>query len=499
MAEKPAFIDPFETTTADKQKPAFVDPFETQDISAPKKPTGFGAQKRYRETLKQAFQEIPPEMSTQRGYVSPETARAFQEEFKRVREEGPTTETYLGMAKGLPLGPYAGLAGLANLVRIPVPTGQQAATYIYGPPASKAEESGRESGMFFTGAAPIGKVGVAAAKPIITGLEKGAEKIPEVARAIRPSVAAEKTLGEVTSKTDLGTLIEKTLVDRLRDLVAGKQQEAKTMFENFYQRAEPYVENVRNSLISDLRTYAIQNQGKLTAKQQKLITGAEEALTSPATVRGAEGVLPKTKVFDAERRLLKDKASGKMEGIDALEMQTAKDLENIFRQGLKKYIPNSQFASILQNYQNLMKPINLFETAFGQAATKRAGQYLLEIPKQDVANLADKAFKSESSVNALRQLAGNNEAFVVELAKKYVANSLGKSPNSKAVYDFINKPENYDWLKTMPKLYRDLQELGSNLKNAERIKKGVGLGALGLGGLVVGKKAVGGIKSVIGD
>jgi len=143
---------------------------------------------------------------------------------------------------------------------------------------------------------------------------------------------------------------------------------------------------------------------------------------------------------------------------------------------------DANFDNVLKEYAKLSEPINLAEIAFGQKVTRRAGDYIADLPKFDRSKLANEAFRSRDSVEALRRLSGNNEQLVQEVARDKLAFDLKGKSTSAQIRDIIDK--NIDWLNTPQMkntIYKDLLDLESSLKSGQRIVGGAKLGATALG------------------
>ena len=342
--------------------------------------------------------------------------------------------------------------------------------------------------------AGLGTPAAAAKVGELTG--KAATKAAEVARAVRPQKAVEATIGEIKSATDVGKTIETTLVDRLKNLIETRRPEATKMFEQFYQKAEPYAENIRQGYINKVLETASKSPGGLSEEQRQLISDTIRRVSEPYKVtKEAPEVLPNVRAFDLERRRLAEIADGTMEGYGAAQKTLANELSNLMREQLNVQTPQRWFEGVLNEYQKLSRPINLFETAFGTKATKRAGEFLPDVPAYARADLGKNAFKNEDSVRAFLELSGNNQKLVENTAREHVATLLREKKKSSDVANLIN--QNYDWLKIpeMKPLLDDLVKLQSNLRNAERLKIGAGVGAV----TVLGSKAAGLGSKILGD
>ena len=201
-------------------------------------------------------------------------------------------------------------------------------------------------------------------------------------------------------------------------------------------------------------------------------------------VSGSE-VYSNAKGMDFERRRLSDLADKPQEGYDSLSIQTAKDLEKIM-EGVLNSPKDANFNNVLKEYAKLSEPVNLAEIAFGQKVTKRASDYIGDLPKFDRSKLADEAFKSRDSVEAFRKLSGNNEQLVQEVARDKLAFDLKGKSTAKDIRDVINK--NIDWLSTpqmKDTILKDLLNLESTLKSAQRTRIGAGAAsAIALGSAV---------------
>ena len=173
------------------------------------------------------------------------------------------------------------------------------------------------------------------------------------------------------------------------------------------------------------------------------------------------------------------------EGFEAIPTKRKQDVEALLETVIRKHVPK-KFDEAKTLYTELSEPINKYGTALGEKVTKKAGEFLPDIPKIDVAKIPDAFFKSKASINELKQLAGD-DAFVNKVAAEHVANDLVGKKTSAEIRNYIN--QNYDWLQEFKQpqgILDKLQKAEQALKNAEKLKtagKVAGAGVVGAGTL----------------
>lgn len=318
-----------------------------------------------------------------------------------------------------------------------------------------------------------------------------AEVLPAVASTVKTAISPEKTIAEkITTKaatpSDVGDKIEKNVIKQLDDSLARRKSEAEKLFNDFYSRVEPYQDAMRNEYAARLYEYAAKREGSLSGEQINLIKDSLRRMENPAKQVSGSEAFANAKGLDLERRRLSDIADKPPEGFVGATINTARDLEKIMQEVLNSP-KGSNFDNVLKQYAKLSEPINLAEIAFGQKVTKKAGDYIADLPKYGRDELANAAFKNRDSVEAFRRLTGNNEQFVQDIARDKIAFDLKGASSAKEVRDVINK--NIDWLNT-PQMgltvYKELLDLEKSLRTGQRLGVGaaLGAGALGVSGIL---------------
>lgn len=210
---------------------------------------------------------------------------------------------------------------------------------------------------------------------------------------------------------------------------------------------------------------------------------------------GAGGVVnPGMDVMEIERRNLAEIASGKAEGVKAVQVQEAKTL----RDKLESIIDarTAELEKFKKGYEEDSRTINLFKTAFGKKATDQAGKYLSDVSKVPAVTLPREAFKSKESIKALEEMAGGDRKFVEETARTYYATKLNQTigPYMKtndlagaanAARRWLIKEQSERGIKSLPDIDKEAEQFVDRLEKiakTRKIAKRVGLGAaLGLG------------------
>jgi len=445
------------------------------------------------------------------GKASAEAAKKLESEYQQAFERSPyaTRAGYIPTMLGTLFTP-----GLAAKAAGYVPKISEAATFggralqaakegavtggVYGAleptretdQTKRLQEKAEQAGISAVGGAVLGPAGEA----LIEG-------VPAVAKAVKTAVSPEKTILEkipstVSTQSEAGDKISKTVIQRLKDSIADRQKDAKELFEKYYARVEPYQDAMRNEYADRIREYALKlPEGSRSQEQLNLIRDTLSRMENPSKQISGREAYPNARGMDLERRRLGEIADQKAEGYGGAAVQTARDLEKIMTEVLNSP-KGAGFDNVLSQYAKLSEPINLADMAFGQKVTKRAGEYIGDLPAYDTKNIINKAFESRDSVEAFRRLTGNNEPFVQELAKDKLSLELKAAKSPADVQKVIDN--NIDWLST-PQMYGNLmqlKELQSLLRGSEIVRGGakiLGGGALAGLGLTGGSKIIGGL------
>jgi hypothetical protein len=304
------------------------------------------------------------------------------------------------------------------------------------------------------------------------------------ALATSPEARFADILTAPSTRTEVGKKIESSLLDRLKDAVSTRKTNAKKLFDTFFEKAKPFEADVRNGYLQDVNTFVLKNPRRFGPEEENLINQTIKNVQSPSRLAQVKGELPDVQAMDTERRRLLEIARGETEGYGAKQKLLAGDLADLLEKNLHEKVKQGNFKGVLDQYAELSRPVNLFERAFGKKATARAGEYLPDIPKYDRDKLASSAFRSADSVDAFKELAGNNN-FVEQLAREHIATELGDKAKAADVTKFLNDPANKDWLTTIPKVQNDLLNLEKTLQRAEGVggkistAAKIGAGALG--------------------
>jgi hypothetical protein len=293
-------------------------------------------------------------------------------------------------------------------------------------------------------------------------LKPGAKALGEAISGLRPEAKATKVFGEAGTVSDVGKSISTKLLDRLENLVSGRRAEAKTAFNEYFKEARPVEQNIFNDYVQSLERYKGMFGKDLSADEIKLIDDSIGRL-SAKDVEAGIGRLEK------ERRKLNDIAAGlEEEGYNAVRQQRAQSMADHLTKIINTYAPSSKNA--FQIYKEASGPINQFAKNVGAKVTTKAGEFLPDVPKTDVANLPSSFFKSEQSIKDLKQLS-NDPAFATQAARDHVASELqSKGVKTAANVDSYIR-SNRDWLKEVPDVLADLEKYKKSISGGEVIKK----------------------------
>ena len=293
-------------------------------------------------------------------------------------------------------------------------------------------------------------------------VKKGIEKIGPAISGLRPAKLAETLFGEAGTVSDVGKKISDTLMTKFKDLVGSRKQEAKTAFDKYFSDARPVEQKITNDYAQTLERYKQMFSKDISQDEVKLINDSLNRL------KGGEVGIGR---LEKERRKLNDIASGfDVEGYSSIQQAQAKRLTNLLRTNIEKDVPSA--ANAFKVYEEASAPINQFARATGSKVTTRAGEYLPDVPKVDVANLPSSFFKSEQSIKDLKNLSGDPN-FATQAAREHVASELYEKGFKKVeqVDSYIRT--NRDWLKEVPDVLKDLEKYKSNLSTGETIKSGI--------------------------
>lgn len=428
----------------------------------------------------------------------------IEQEAKVPRE---VSEQYKQLFKGLPIGAASSLAtgfGIPalgeSLVRAGarkagadvstetfLPTPERAGTYIFGKPKSEYEAAARYVGELAT---PV-KVGKATlAEEVVAPAAK------ESAFVLRPEKQLEKVMKPATSVSEVGQKLEAKLSDRLEKLIETRSKDFETVKDAYLDAGRAKEGQIRSDYMNALSEYYAKNGSKLTDDERVLMEKLFNRMAPRAAELGAKEGAQIEKGFEAiekERRYLDDVASGfvKPQGAEAIRAEFAREMSNLLEGVIKTRIPE-QFNLFNKTYTELSAPINRYNTAIGQAVTKKAGEYLPEVSKIDPSKIPSKFFDSRRSVNELRALAGD-EKFVQDVAREHIATDLRNVKDAKEIRDYVSK--NYDWLQELPQIRQELESLAKGTARGELAKtlaKWGGVAALGA-------PAVSKITKIFGD
>jgi len=390
-------------------------------------------------------------------------------------------------------GTLAGIAGV-KVPRAPIGV-SEASEAMFGKPTSNVAAGMRTAGEVLGVPTAPGFLTKAAGIP--------AKILPEIQKSsfvLRPGKQLEKVMSPATSVSQVGEKLETKLGERLTDLVKTRRQEFDAVANNYIAAGEKVQDQIRNDYVNALGQYYAKNVGaKLTDDEISLMQRLLNRVSARPAALGEKEAGQIERGFgtiEKERRFLDDVAKGfvKPEGAEAIRSEFAKDMSNLLEGVIKNRIPE-EFKAFNKTYSELSEPINRYNTALGQAVTKKAGEYLPEVSKIDPAKIPGKFFDSRRSINELRSLAGD-ETFVQNVAREHIATDLRNLKESKQVRDYINK--NYDWLQELPQIRQELESLAQATGRGELAKKLAAWSAVALGATQA-PKAIGAITKSLGD
>jgi len=162
------------------------------------------------------------------------------------------------------------------------------------------------------------------------------------------------------------------------------------------------------------------------------------------------------------RRFLRDRSYGlPAEGFDAIGQKQAGELANAVEAIQTQFSP--KITKFLEQYKADSEPLNRFKTKLGEAIVGKE-EFDMARFATDPAELANKVFKSETSVKDLMQLLGRDAANTEQLARGFVASKL-QDVSGKDIQNFVTK--NADWLNQFPQLRQQLELAATTIGRAE--------------------------------
>ena len=176
------------------------------------------------------------------------------------------------------------------------------------------------------------------------------------------------------------------------------------------------------------------------------------AVGQPVSFQGLENL----------RRFLRDRAYGlPAEGFDAIGQRQAGDLADAVEAIQREFSP--KIAKFLEQYKADSEPLNKFKTKLGEALVGKE-EFDMTRFATDPAELANKVFKSETSVKDLMQLLGKDARSAEQFARGVVANKL-QDASGKDIQKFVSN--NADWLNQFPQLRQQLELAATTIGRAE--------------------------------
>jgi hypothetical protein len=388
-------------------------------------------------------------------------------------------------------GTVAGMAGF-QVPRAPIGV-SEASEAMFGKPTSETAAGMRGAGEIL-GLPSIPSIASGAMKTL-AGTAGALRKTAGAAKSLRPEKAIKSAFGEASSVSAVGEKAEKQISKKLEDLVNTRREEFKSVKDNYLNAGRQNEEAILDNYLSKINEHYAVNASSMSPEEIKLLKESVARLGErPVEITGkvSETVRPGFEALEKERRFLDDVTRGvKVEGAAAIPAQFAKDLSKMLEGSISQYVPK-EFENFNTVYRTLSEPINQYGAALGQQVTKRAGEFLPDIPKIDPAKIPNAFFSSRRSINDLKALTGD-EKFVNDLAREHVATEIRGVDKAEKIRDYVAK--NYDWLQELPALRSELEALAGNLRNAERLKTGAKIGA----GAYLGSAALNKTTKLFGD
>ena len=282
----------------------------------------------------------------------------------------------------------------------------------------------------------------------------------ETGRSIREAVTpvfdalkAARTKNAETNKTEAFNFA-------LNKERAGQRVEQTQEFKDAISFIDRAIKNpetgLRNVSISEVESQLFKIRRALDPVKQ--VEGA--AVGEPVSFQGLENL----------RRFLRDRAYGlPAEGFDAIGQKQAGELAEAVEKIQRKFSPS--VGKFLEQYKADSEPLRIFKTKLGEAIVGKE-EFDMTRFATDPAELANKFFKSETSVKDLMQLLGKDFVSVLggniknaeQLARGVVASKL-QNASSKDIQNFVTS--NADWLNQFPQLRQQLEAAATTIGRAE--------------------------------
>jgi len=223
-----------------------------------------------------------------------------------------------------------------------------------------------------------------------------------------------------------------------------------------FQEAMSSIDNAIKNPETKLRNVSIAEVESQLQKVRRALDPVKEvdgvAVGEPVSFQGLENL----------RRFLRDRAYGlPAEGFDAIGQKQAGELAEAVEKIQREFSP--KIGKFLEQYKADSEPLNRFKTKLGEALVGKE-EFDMTRFATDPAELANKVFKSETSVKDLMQLLGKDARSAEQFARGVVANKL-QDATGKDIQKFVTS--NADWLNQFPQLRQQLEAAATTIGRAE--------------------------------
>jgi cell division septum initiation protein DivIVA len=221
--------------------------------------------------------------------------------------------------------------------------------------------------------------------------------------------------------------------------------------------AKNFIDNAIKNPETGLRNVSISEVESQLQKVRRAIDPVKEvdgvSTAQPVSFEGLENL----------RRFLRDRAYGlPAEGFDAIGQKQAGQLADAVEKIQREFSP--KIGKFLEQYKADSEPLNKFKTKLGEALVGKE-EFDMTRFATDPAELANKVFKSETSVKDLMKLLGGDARSAEQFARSVVANKL-QDASSKDIQKFVTS--NADWLNQFPQLRQQLEAAATTIGRSER-------------------------------
>jgi len=265
-------------------------------------------------------------------------------------------------------------------------------------------------------------------------------------------------------KSVRATNAETNKTEAFNDALKKEERDKRFLTQRAFKEAVSAIDSAIKNPETKLRNVSIQEVESQLLKVKRALDPRKEVdgvvIGEPVSFEGLENL----------RRFLRDRAYGlPAEGFDAIGQQQAGKLADAVEKIQREFSP--KIGKFLEQYKADSEPLRNFKTKLGEAIVGKE-EFDMNRFATDPAELANKFFKSQTSVKDLVTLLGGDIAQAEKVARSYLADRIRKG-TAKDVEKVID--ESRDWIGQFPALQQQLSSIAREMGIAERVagKRGV--------------------------